>query len=192
MASYLEKQGERVALLAMLDSRADNHIRAREEGEEDVDAEEVVLKEAITVGDMDRQRTDLLLDRTRRVSRNIRRISRTEAPRVFKGDLLILRATIPSKGDGKLLSPEDWRPYVLGEIEVRDVESEHARMLMPESTVVIGRVLCQKLNELQELHYGTLIEVSRYVFILIFLTANLPIPEEARLLLVYLFALSNG
>ncbi|KAF9573957.1 hypothetical protein EC968_007643 [Mortierella alpina] len=149
MASCLEEQGERVALLAVMDSRADYHSREHGEGENE-DAEEAVVKELV-VGNLDKQSTDVNMDWTSRIKRNIRRIGRTEAPRVFKGDLLILRATIPSKAivSWKLLNPEDWKPYILGKIEVHDVESMHEHMHMPEPTVVIGRVLCQKLNELQ-------------------------------------------
>lgn len=91
------------------------------------------------------------MDKTLMVNRNISRISRTESPRVFEGSLLILRAMVLSKGAGKLLSLEDWKLYVLGGIEVHDVESEHTRMHLPESTVIIGRVLSEKLNELHRL-----------------------------------------
>ncbi|KAG0207597.1 hypothetical protein BGX28_001188, partial [Mortierella sp. GBA30] len=149
MASYLEEQGERVALVALMDTRAHVNIQEREAARDEVE-DERDLKE-IFVGDMDQHSTDLMqafLDKILTISRNIYRISGARILRVIKGDLLVFRATVLSKESSQLLCPDDWKPYVLGNIEVYDVECEHTRMDLPEPTTIIGRVLRQKLNAL--------------------------------------------
>jgi thioesterase domain-containing protein/acyl carrier protein len=154
MASYLEEQGERVAFLSMMDTPAPGVNRERRASvqveDEDEDAKKAHLK-ATFFGKMDKYSTDLttsFLDKTLVVTQNISRISAARPLRVIKGDLLFFRATVLSEEIESLLCPDDWRPYVLGEIEVCDIECEHLQMDSPESMANIGRVLNRKLNEL--------------------------------------------
>lgn len=152
MASYLQEQGDRVAILALMDTPARNFSRGRRASveDEDEDAEKANLK-ATFFGNMDQYSNDLttsFLDKTLMITRNISRINASRALRVFKGNLLIFRAMVLSKGVESLLCPDDWKPYVLGEIEVCDIECEHLHMDSPEPMANISRVLNQKLNDL--------------------------------------------
>ncbi|KAG0196525.1 hypothetical protein BGX28_010028 [Mortierella sp. GBA30] len=151
MASYLEEQGERVALVALMDTRPDLGRRAQHasRGDEDDTVAKADLQE-IFLGNMDRYSTEIInsfMDKILMVHRNILRIN-AQTHRVIKGNLLIFRATVLSDDVKELLSPDDWKPYVLGETWVCDIECEHARMDSPESTASIGRVLNQMLKEL--------------------------------------------
>ncbi|KAG0195360.1 hypothetical protein BGX28_001591, partial [Mortierella sp. GBA30] len=152
MASHLEKQGERVALVALMDTPADYHTREVVVVVEDEDEEKAGLI-GMLVGNRDQYSTDLInpfLDRAPVVGRNNARIGSAQMPHVIKSDLLIFRATALMEGVEKLWSPDDWKPYVLGRIEVCDIECEHDFMDLPEPTAIISRVLNQKLNEIRQ------------------------------------------
>ncbi|KAG0196775.1 hypothetical protein BGX28_009756 [Mortierella sp. GBA30] len=149
MASYLEEQGEYVALVGLMDTPAGYHNRVRRALDEDEDSQNM---DPVTrlVGDMDQYSMDLMkpfLNRTAMIRRNNSRIASAQAPRVINGDVLLFRATVLPKGIEKLWSSVDWKPYVLGTIEVYDIECEHFSMDLPEPIAVIGQVLSQKLNE---------------------------------------------
>ncbi|KAG0199282.1 hypothetical protein BGX28_007424, partial [Mortierella sp. GBA30] len=151
MASYLEKQGERVALVVLMDTSANCYNRVRNARAEDNGDEPELDLVTHLVGNKNQYSRELdnpFLNRAPMISRNNRRIVAVPAPQVIRGDLLIFRATVLSKGFEKPLSPDDWRPYVLGEIEAYDIECQHLFMDLPESAAVMGRVLEQKLREL--------------------------------------------
>ncbi|KAG0198561.1 hypothetical protein BGX28_007984, partial [Mortierella sp. GBA30] len=148
MASYLEEQGECVALVALMDTRA--HIQGQERPIPDEDKGEDGNLNALFVGNKDQSLTNMMrpfLDKTVMILRNSSKLMRARVLRVIKSDLLIFRATVLSN-EAKLLSPDDWRPYVVGNIDVYDVECEHTRMDLPEPTAIIGQVLSEKLNQL--------------------------------------------
>ncbi|KAG0211471.1 hypothetical protein BGX28_007832 [Mortierella sp. GBA30] len=150
MASYLERQGERVELVALMDTPADYHSRERV-ARDNVEGEPEQDWVAMLVGNRDHCSPELInpfLSKAYVIFKNNVRIGRAQAPHVISGNLLVFRATILSEGDEKLWSPDDWKPYVLGEIEVHDIECHHLFMDLPESAAVIGRVLSQKLKGL--------------------------------------------
>ncbi|KAG0195747.1 hypothetical protein BGX28_000698, partial [Mortierella sp. GBA30] len=159
MASYLEKQGDHVALVALMDTPADYlslEQRASDEGKDEEKDEAEMLRNliAILVGNNDQYSPELanpFLNRIPAIGQNNTRIGRAQAPRVIKGDLLVFRATVLPKGVEKLWSPDDWKPYVLGKIEVCDIECEHNYMDLPEPTAIIARVLNQKLKNRRRL-----------------------------------------
>ncbi|SCL14613.1 amino acid adenylation domain-containing protein [Micromonospora nigra] len=70
-----------------------------------------------------------------------RRLMRTYAPPRFAGDLLLFRATAPVTG------PEvaAWRPHVTGAIEVREVATDHWRLLEPSALATIGPMIARAL-----------------------------------------------
>ncbi|KAG0196352.1 hypothetical protein BGX31_005379, partial [Mortierella sp. GBA43] len=47
------------------------------------------------------------------------------------------------------ISPDEWRPYVKGEIDVYDINSDHMGMDQPEPMAVIGGILARKLEEIE-------------------------------------------
>ncbi|KAF9576059.1 hypothetical protein EC968_000125 [Mortierella alpina] len=146
MASHLEEQGERVALLALMDTPADHHIRKRHLSEEDktrMDQGMVAL-----LGDSDHHSPDLInpfLERARIILHNNNRIIGAQAPRLVRGDVLIFRATVPNKEE-KLWSPHDWRPYVSGNIDVCDIACRHEDMYSPEPMTIIAQALNERLK----------------------------------------------
>ncbi|KAG0046577.1 hypothetical protein BGZ83_008258 [Gryganskiella cystojenkinii] len=147
MASYLEKQGECVALVALMDTRANYHGQSPAH-DEDFEIPSFV---EMLFGNKEQYPTDLInlfLDKMPLVALNNSRAGRSQEPHTLNSQLLIFRATVLRSGDKELWSPNEWKPYIYGEIEVCDVDCEHSYMDLPESTAIIGRVLSQKLNVL--------------------------------------------
>jgi thioesterase domain-containing protein len=71
---------------------------------------------------------------------------RNHVPDVFDGDVVIFSAT---RGDGdqnNLCHPEDWRPYVAGEITVYPVDCGHDEMMLPESLDMYSHQLKSSLE----------------------------------------------
>jgi len=66
-------------------------------------------------------------------------------PERFHGNLLLFTATVDKPENAP--TPEAWRPYVDGAIEVHAVGSRHSRMAQPESLAQIGPVLAAKLSK---------------------------------------------
>ncbi|MEU0811575.1 amino acid adenylation domain-containing protein, partial [Streptomyces sp. NPDC005970] len=64
--------------------------------------------------------------------------------RVFRGDLLFFSATVDREDGGP--TPDGWRPYVAGIIDVTDVPVAHGAMTRPEALAVIGPVLAARLR----------------------------------------------
>ncbi|KAG0201790.1 hypothetical protein BGX28_005476, partial [Mortierella sp. GBA30] len=150
MASYLEKLGEHVALVALMDTHVDCYSReGRESFQDDSEEFDVVAR---LLGKREHffapELINPFLDRMNLVMENNRRLFRLGVPCVISADLVVFRATVLQKGYEKLMSPDDWKPYVLGDIEVHDIESEHGYMDLPKPMAIIGRALNQKLNEL--------------------------------------------
>ncbi|KAF9948469.1 hypothetical protein BGZ70_002205, partial [Mortierella alpina] len=149
MASYLEEQGERVALLALMDTPAGYHTQTPQAPEMDEYQTEQTLI-ALLVGDTNQDSSDLInpfLERAYVVGKNSIRIGSAQAPRVFHGDALFFRATVLAKGpEQKQWSPEDWRPYVTGNIEVSNIDCLHEHMDSPESAAIIAQVLNERLK----------------------------------------------
>ena len=69
-------------------------------------------------------------------------------PSSYRGDGLLFRATEPFDSPIPILSVEQWKPYLLGEIEVHDIDCRHDDMDRPEPIAEIGRILERKLRVL--------------------------------------------
>jgi nonribosomal peptide synthetase DhbF len=76
------------------------------------------------------------------VAKNSMRLSSKFVPRVFEGNLLFFAST----HDKTLPSPDTWRPYVNGRIELHEVDCEHVDMLEPGALAKIGPILVGKLT----------------------------------------------
>ena len=91
-----------------------------------------------------------LLEKTEEIGNNNVRIVRDYSPSQYGGEVLLFRATVAEPGCEKLVTPDVWKPYVLGGIEVHDVHCRHGEMLKPEPTAIIGSILACQLNELED------------------------------------------
>ncbi|SIT67630.1 amino acid adenylation domain-containing protein [Burkholderia sp. b14] len=150
MAVRLEHQGEKVALLALLDSTPLVSSNAFAEKENQLD--QAMIREVFAahygnelVSSMDEH----LLENTEEIAKNNGRIVRNCSPSQYGGDALLFRATVAEAGCETLVTPDAWKPYVRGNIEVCNVHCSHGAMLKPEATALIGPILARKLNELE-------------------------------------------
>jgi amino acid adenylation domain-containing protein len=148
MAVQLEQQGETVALLAVLDTTPETTQRD--------DVPEVLEKAEFYISLFARHEAEslseagqYLWEKTRSVIQNNYRIVTKFSPRIYSGDMLFFRATVPQDGAIAPISPAAWKPYVLGDVEVHDIACKHEDMELPAPTAHIGCILRQKLDELQ-------------------------------------------
>ncbi|MCG1055446.1 alpha/beta fold hydrolase, partial [Mycetohabitans sp. B5] len=149
MAVRLEHQGEKVALLALLDSTPFAGKAFEEQGNQ---IDQVMIRNVFAhhygnelVSAMDEH----LLENTEKIAKNNGRIVRDYSPSQYGGNALLFRATVAEAGCETLVTPDAWNPYVRGNIEVCNVHCSHGAMLKPESTAFIGPILARKLNELE-------------------------------------------
>ncbi|WP_232509412.1 amino acid adenylation domain-containing protein [Mycetohabitans rhizoxinica] len=150
MAVQLEQQGEKVALLALLDSRPGSYF-VNKEGE--IDQEMVNAALADHYGDeFIKSMSKEFLENAYEIAKNNPRILKDFCPAVYAGNAVFFRATRTEVEDDVLISPDVWKPYVLGNIEVYDVHCSHGEMLRQEPATVIGEILARKLNEPVDKH----------------------------------------
>jgi thioesterase domain-containing protein len=148
MAAQLEQQGEKVALLALLDSNVDpDYLSKDKELEVSPDALRAQLAsrygEEAFVG-MDEHGWG----NAYRITQNHACLLKSFTPSIYGGDMLFFRATLAEDESSALASPLAWKPYVLGNMEVFDIHCKHGEIDRPEPMAVIGRILARKLNEL--------------------------------------------
>ncbi|KAI8349998.1 hypothetical protein B0O80DRAFT_458834, partial [Mortierella sp. GBAus27b] len=62
--------------------------------------------------------------------------------------MIMFRATVQTDPTVPLLSVLDWKPYVMGEIEVHNINCVHNDLSLPERMTEIGRILAQRLDEI--------------------------------------------
>jgi thioesterase domain-containing protein len=148
MATQLEQQGERVALLAVLDTTPNRIQPGDEQKITEEDFHNLFVRHA--AGSLS-EAGQYLWEKTRTVLQNNVRVVQSFTPHVYGGDLLFFRAVTVQSALTQLISPKVWQPYVMGNIEVHDIACQHYDMELPVPTAHIGRILCQKLNELQRL-----------------------------------------
>ena len=67
-------------------------------------------------------------------------------PTTFHGDILLFNAAIKPYEVGP--RPVLWRPYVMGEIDSRDITTTHDLMTLPETLAEIGPILQARLEAL--------------------------------------------
>ncbi|KAG0195852.1 hypothetical protein BGX28_000525 [Mortierella sp. GBA30] len=143
MAACLEKEGEQVALVALMDTPAGYHIPSKEKDHEEINPIKIFRgKNEDVVPEL-----ASFFERTPKIMGNNDRLSESQAPRIINSDLLLLRATAKEEGFGMLITPDEWKPYVLGEIETHDIHCAHLEMVEPEHLAEIGRILAQKLDQ---------------------------------------------
>ncbi|WP_338861871.1 amino acid adenylation domain-containing protein (plasmid) [Mycetohabitans rhizoxinica] len=149
MATQLEQQGERVALLAVLDATPD-HAQRHDESEVIEEADFYIPLFARHDAASSSEAGHYLWEKTRAVIQNNQRILTGFSPRIYGGDMLFFRATMLQDTSDNLIPPQAWQPYVRGYVEVHDIACKHYDMELPAPTAQIGRILRQKLNALHK------------------------------------------
>ncbi|KAG0053629.1 hypothetical protein BGZ83_000770, partial [Gryganskiella cystojenkinii] len=143
MAVELERRGEKVLLLAIMDSTGDYSIFAEEQ-----DTTQYV-EQLTRFGGKDS--TDYgwrLLERSKPVILNNSKLARRFTPGVYSGDILFFRALVPTNEDVPLVDPDSWKPHILGSIEVHDVACSHLDMDKPEIIALVGGTIAARIEEL--------------------------------------------
>ncbi|NJQ03749.1 condensation domain-containing protein, partial [Streptomyces zingiberis] len=154
VAARLEEQGDRVALLALLDAYPGSVATSRYRGEEGrtEDGYAELRREEGAMADL--YRSTGMNDRVRanleKVLRNMSGFAPGHSPRPFGGDLLLFVATGGRTAAAADTAPgevgERWRPYIRGGIETHEVPAGHYEMLRPEHAAEIGRVVAARLR----------------------------------------------
>ncbi|KAG0005733.1 hypothetical protein BGZ65_010276 [Modicella reniformis] len=148
MAIQLEQEGERVALLANMDARANmghlavsQHIKYQDQldmmqffGGNDESDDVPTMARAFW-------------EKGPEVALYNGHLSSYHSLGVYTGDMILFRAMKLQLGLDKPMSGEEWEPYVLGKIETHDIDSTHDGMISEEWLGVIGGILTEKLDE---------------------------------------------
>ncbi|MGA7488363.1 MAG: alpha/beta fold hydrolase, partial [Xanthobacteraceae bacterium] len=163
IAARLQDEGERVALLAVLDSYPiDGHSVPA--GETELDDEKLLADQLRALGyyhgkeplqisgalDILRKAGDILANLEEhqvaaviQVMKNNTRLALSFRPQRFSGDMLLFAAT---RGEDPP-AVEKWRPFVGGKIVVHEVDCEHVHMMKPAPLAEIGAVLASELEK---------------------------------------------
>jgi thioesterase domain-containing protein/acyl carrier protein len=122
MAVQLERQGERVALLALIDANA--HLAKHGPLEEEVDA----LLKALFASELRQRPGSERLQALRQLLEHHLRATWSYVPRPYGGPLTLLR---PSHSPVPTLRAQDngWRPLAKGGVEVHELPGDHHSML---------------------------------------------------------------
>jgi len=161
MAVELQRAGENVATLAVMDSYPDN-------GEDPLfgklDMRDLLRGLGLVVatdGEVTYERAAQLLNESwgsdsglrgehlERINagyENSRELVHRFEPQVYDGDLLIFPATGEDDGTTRARSVDEWRPLVTGRIAEYPVDCGHNDMIEPQSLAVIGPVLSRYLG----------------------------------------------
>ncbi|KAI8347843.1 Alpha/Beta hydrolase protein, partial [Mortierella sp. GBAus27b] len=151
IASHLERQGEKVVLLGLMDSFPFAVERATEPsaqvnrteyirrllGKGDDDTDEVLTKQELAFWKKAPEVGPWV----------VRLLTNHSVPR-YSGDMILFQATIQTDPTIPLISASDWEPYVEGEIEVHEINCAHYDMMEVTPITEIGRILDQRLQEI--------------------------------------------
>ncbi|KAF9929797.1 hypothetical protein BGZ67_006135 [Mortierella alpina] len=146
MATELEKQGEQVPLLAIMDSTADYSIVA----DVQIDDTEVGanLEHLIRFGgEFSSEDGGAMWERTKPINDNSFVLAMKFKPSVYSGNILFFRATLQEDELTPMVDPLSWTPYLTGAIEVHDVECTHIEMDKPAPMTIIGQTVASKLEK---------------------------------------------
>ncbi|MDQ0418061.1 nonribosomal peptide synthetase DhbF [Croceifilum oryzae] len=173
MATQLQRQGNEVALVAMLDAYPSHFLPIKNTpsddealiallalggydpeglGDKPLDLEgaiEILSRDGSALASLDKE-TILNL---RSAYVNSVDILRKYVPAPFKGNLLFFRSTVIPDWFTPLFA-DSWEVYVDGEIEVHEIACRHKDMCQPEPLKEIGQILGEKLKELAEVVYS--------------------------------------
>ncbi|KAF9923521.1 hypothetical protein BGZ67_009771, partial [Mortierella alpina] len=143
MAVELQKQGESVPLLVIMDVLPGSCMQEQDQESPDED-EQLKFDEYVArlVGDT---MTDAALKKlVERVLENNAKLLMVFKPSMYNGDCLFIRATAR-----KTLDSACWGPFVRGSIETVDVDCTHDEMDKPEHIAVAGRAVAARIEKIQ-------------------------------------------
>ncbi|UTR13170.1 amino acid adenylation domain-containing protein [Salipaludibacillus sp. LMS25] len=166
MAVELQRRGEEVDLVAMLDAYPSHFLPMMQKP-----SEEEALIALLALGGYDPDNVgegELTMERTIEILRSdgsalaslddetIKNLKLTYAnsvkllgeckPKPFNGDVLFFKSTIiPDWFDP--IDPDTWKPYVSGKLMKYDMACRHKDMCQPEPLAKIGRVISKKLRQ---------------------------------------------
>nr|WP_232433680.1 non-ribosomal peptide synthetase [Rhodococcus sp. AW25M09] len=168
IAVELRSTGSEVRTLALLDSYVDGHDDDAIDGALSVEnllaglgldltaqsaAEPLTYERGVELLDESLgQTTGVTADHLRRINagfENSTRIMAEFVPDVFDGDVLFFSAT-KGASDGIVRSPQEWRPYVTGDIVIHDVEVFHNEMTNADAADVIAPIVDFHLGNTSE------------------------------------------
>ncbi|KAK3816004.1 MAG: Non-ribosomal peptide synthetase module [Benniella sp.] len=149
MAAHLERQGERVVLLGVMDTLIKASVTNLHGLVEDPDSDAQKDAAAIKlftnrVGDAIPDSARPYVDRFYHVTSQLTRLSWSHTLPTCKSDMILFRAMVGKEP----ICPSDWKPYVMGKIDVFDVDCKHPEMDQPAAMAEVGRVLAQRLDEI--------------------------------------------
>ncbi|KAG0229340.1 hypothetical protein BGW42_001630 [Actinomortierella wolfii] len=164
IALELERCGEKVQLLAILDSPASYHEKTStslEKVEKDNYFEAQAISELLDVGIGSNELLDIedIRSRVLPVSVNNSRLSKRHSPSVINTDILFLHAAIAADNAKQLIDPATWKPLTRSEVEVHDIQCTHMEMTKPDHIASVGRIISTRLDMLQKtMHFFRSIE----------------------------------
>jgi thioesterase domain-containing protein len=153
MTEYLERQGERVALLAVMDTVPTDPTAEIQASVDDQDDETHGYVNdfqtfANRVEDAVSDRARSYTERLEQVSKHLSLLASNHTfPRCSSG-MIVFRAMVQKDPSKQPISPDAWKPHVMGEIEVFDINCGHFDMDQPAPLAKIGGVLAQRLDEI--------------------------------------------
>jgi amino acid adenylation domain-containing protein len=165
MATRLESQGERVALLALLDSGKESASVARTPGPrelleltfEGVDGfraepgdgplpasriREILAEAGSTLAGLDERTILSLID----ITLNNLRVGDESVPEPYTGDLLLVEATEPDGGASRRI--DMWKRLIGGRIDRHVVPFGHMQLMSAEALATVGPILTRALKDL--------------------------------------------
>ena len=151
IATQLERLGEAVNLLALLDSYPP---ASRPKVLSEPTEQELIALLMSTLSDQPYGPGDeisshfdqQLIEGSLRAFREASALLRDFVPGVFGGNMLLYRATLMGRDNDTPSSPDTWRPYVRGTIEVQDISCRHEGMMRPAALMSIGPSLAAALE----------------------------------------------
>ncbi|KAI1288646.1 hypothetical protein EDD11_009741, partial [Mortierella claussenii] len=148
MAVQLEKLGEKVDLLVLMDTTAD-YTRLRPLDDDQCEASYTELLAQFDNKDTPEEGR-ALWEMAQHVAKNNAYLANQYSPSIYSGDLLFFSATVHADEACAIADPAGWAPFAQGKTEIHEVECAHLEMDKPEPMAEIGRVLYSKLEELQQ------------------------------------------
>jgi thioesterase domain-containing protein len=153
MAAHLERQGERVALLAVMDAVPRNSVVKRQATIEEQDDETHGYATDIQLF-VNRVRDALpdsarpYIEKFQQVRSKISHLSGNHTFPKCNSGIVLFRAMVQKDPSKQPISSDAWKTHVMGEIDVFDIDCGHVDMDQPAPLAEIGGVLAQKLNEI--------------------------------------------
>lgn len=171
VATKMQRDGEQIALLAILDAYPPGERSLEQSAASDPGADLVNIVDmfgghsdglstvpltSARVVDILRRRGSALASLDEKhlatviaVMQNNGRLAMNFTPAQFNGNVLVFNCTTDKRENAS--TPDAWRPYVNGEIKVHDIAAAHNLMTQPESLAEIGPILASALHDVTTL-----------------------------------------